>query len=277
MADPSDDQERPTMERRPGPPSTLDELRERLITAGMHALLTNGVAIGLDAVRVADAIEATGAARATAYRALADDELDPQARLRKEVLLRVLERDSRAHNVDVVTGAFAAEYVRLADRAASDDIAERTAAFRSMLRVGGAAAYQNVASSRERAILTAAYGSESSQDPDPDGWRHNALAAGEHLVTRQFAEFYAANMELFGNRLRPGLTLDQFSVAAAALLEGLAMRDRFRDDLDGIVLSTGPDGDDEVWTLYAAALEGLVWAFFEPDPDNPAAVDVTLR
>lgn len=233
----------------------------------MGALLSEGVTIGLDAVRVADAIETTGASRATAYRALADDELEPQELLRREVLLRVLQRDSRAANLGVVEAAIAEEFERFGELPEPDDAAGRARLHRALIRASSAASYHNVAGLRERAILIAAYGATSSLDPGTEAWQHEALVAGEHGLSSQFGQLYAESLAMFGLRLRPGVTIEHFAIALASLLEGLVMRARFRDDLDGIVLPTGPDGDDEQWTLFGIASEGIVQAFCEPVPD----------
>lgn len=254
-------------ERRPGPPSTLDDLRERLIEAGTRALLAEGVTIGLDAVRVSDAIEATGAARASAYRALAHDELEPQELLRREVLLRVLQRDSRGENLAVVERAIADEFAEFGDLPSPDDAPSRARLHRALIRASSAASFRNVAGSRERAILMAAYGAASSRDLDSDAWQREALCEGERELSRQFGQLYAESLRTFGLRLRPGITIEHFAIALASLLEGLALRARFRDDLDGIVLPSDPGGEDEEWTIFALAAEGIVGRFCEPVPD----------
>lgn len=37
--------------------------------------------------------------------------------------------------------------------------------------------------------------------------------------------------------------------------------------LEGIVLPTGRNGEDQEWTLFAVGLEAILQHFFEPDPD----------
>jgi len=37
--------------------------------------------------------------------------------------------------------------------------------------------------------------------------------------------------------------------------------------MEGIVRATGPGGGAQEWTLFAVAFEGLVWQFFEIDPN----------
>jgi hypothetical protein len=37
--------------------------------------------------------------------------------------------------------------------------------------------------------------------------------------------------------------------------------------MNGIMRPTGPDGEEQEWTLFGLALEALAYEFFELDPD----------
>ena len=63
--------------RRPGPDSTLAEVRAALVEEGVEILARVGVDLGLDRIKLADVIAATGVGRSSAYRSLADPELNP--------------------------------------------------------------------------------------------------------------------------------------------------------------------------------------------------------
>ena len=69
----------------------------------------------------------------------------------------------------------------------------------------------------------------------------------------------------------------QFTVTVGALAEGCSLRQRLDPDMDGILRPTGPDGEDQEWSVFAIGLEALQRLYFEPDPDwtpgPPAAVD----
>jgi hypothetical protein len=70
-----------------------------------------------------------------------------------------------------------------------------------------------------------------------------------------------------GFRLREGLTLRQFAIAAESLAEGCALRSRVdASDMSGIVRGKGPNGASKEWTLFAVGLEALALQFFELDP-----------
>ena len=50
------------------------------------------------------------------------------------------------------------------------------------------------------------------------------------------------------------------------------MREGLSDELDGISRPSGPEGENEEWTLLGIAFDGMFRAFFEPDdPADPFA------
>lgn len=259
-----------TTDRRPGPESTLEDVRDLLVEAAVSDLRTRGIEIGLSHIKLSDAIVAAGVTRSTAYRSLADDTLSPQEVLRREVLRHVLSRDARDANLAVVQAAVASELERQQANLDSDHIGQRTAALRSVIRVGTEASYRTITSSTERSILSASYG--ALQSSGVTDWRLEALADGEAKVSELFGSLYTDICERFRYRLRAGLELVQFGTAAAAAIEGVAMRHGLNDHLEDIQRATGPHGEIESWTLYGIMFEALFTVFFEPsEPDAPFA------
>ena len=253
------------MSKRPGPESTLDDVRDQLVTAAVDAIERVGVDVGLDHIKLADVIEAAGVGRSTAYRSLADDELAPQEVLHRELLAQILGRHHRRTNLSIVTAAAMDELARQQTNLDSGDPELRAVAIRALIRVGSEASYNEVVASTERAILISSYGAlRSSSTRD---WRHDALTRGEEVLATLFGELYAGLSEIVGYQLRAGLKMEQFSTAIAALLEGLAMREGFSEHLAGIERPTGPNGESEPWTLFAIGFEGLYAVFFEPRPE----------
>ena len=71
-----------------------------------------------------------------------------------------------------------------------------------------------------------------------------------------------------GFRLREEFTLHQFVIAADSLSQGYGLRDRIDNSFaERILRPTGPGGEDQEWTLFAVAFEGLIEKFFEIDPE----------
>jgi len=256
--------------RRPGPDSTLEEVRTRLIDSATEALLSLGMEIGLEQVKLSDAIVRAGVTRATAYRSLADERLGPQDTLRREVLARLLSRDSRRENRDLVGEAAANVLSERSADLASDDIVARTAVLRALIRAGAEASHTSIASSVERGLLMSSYGALMSQGATGSSWQLERLRTGEQTLLDTFSELYDALIATFQLRLRGSLTNAHFATIIAALAEGLGMRSIVNDHVVGVPLATGPEGECEEWTLQGMGIVALVKAFLEPiDSDDP--------
>lgn len=65
--------------------------------------------------------------------------------------------------------------------------------------------------------------------------------------------------------------VDGFELVAQlgiALSEGISVRTRFDEsELPDVVLNTGPDGEEQTWTAFAAGYWALLNTFLEVDPD----------
>ena len=256
--------------RRPGPESTLEQTKALLIEASIELLRERGIDVGLSHIPLSDTIARAGVTRSTAYRSLADDELTPQAVLHREILLYLLTRYKRSDTLDQISGEIGAELQKHASVLETGDVASRTAAMRSVIRVGANSSYHDVIESPELAILTAIYGAlQSSATID---WRHHAVAEGERGLTQMFTELYTGLTELFQYQIKPPFTMEQFTTTGASLVEGIAMRQGFNDQVTMIDRPTGEDGALEPWTLFAIAFESLFVGMFEPrNPADPYA------
>ncbi len=102
-----------------------------------------------------------------------------------------------------------------------------------------------------------------------------ALDLSYQAVTERMEGIYKAGMDFVGYRVRSGLTVRQFTIAVAALAEGCVLRDRVDSaHMNSIMRPTGPDGEEQEWTLFGLALEALANEFFELDSDiSPPVVD----
>lgn len=95
----------------------------------------------------------------------------------------------------------------------------------------------------------------------------SALRQSYADVTVKMETIYSSLLAFLGFRLRDGLSVRQFAVAAAALTEGCVLRDRVDPmPMQGIVRPTGRDGEEQEWTLFGLALHALAEQFFDLDP-----------
>jgi|SRR5271166_5617746 len=99
-----------------------------------------------------------------------------------------------------------------------------------------------------------------------------ALLEGYEGFTTLWEGGYAALAGLVGMRVKAPLTLRQLSVAVGALAEGCSLRQHVDPHLGMILRPTGPNGENQEWTLFAIGLEGLLNAFPRTRPGLVAAV-----
>lgn len=86
--------------------------------------------------------------------------------------------------------------------------------------------------------------------------RGPTIAHRHQLAVEAFADMLAEVLEALDVELRPGLTVQQLSMALYALSEGLVLHQRFSTDYVVTV-----DVGDEPWTLFAVAMEGIIQRF----------------
>ena len=257
--------------RRPGPESTLDDVRNSLIAAGSKLLSERGAELGLSRITLSDTIREANVSRSTAYRSLAHDELAPQAVLHQAVLTQLLGRYSKTTSTDAIAAAVTKEFERHTHIVSDGSVQQRTTLLRSLIRIGANTSFLDLIGSPERSLLTAVYGSLQSS-PEPPDWRHEALRQGEANLTRMFSELYTGFSDLFDYQVRAPFTMEQLVAIGASLVEGLAMRHGFNDQIVMVDRATGPDGAIEQWSLFAIAFENLFVTMCEPrDARNPFA------
>ena len=93
------------------------------------------------------------------------------------------------------------------------------------------------------------------------------LREGYTSFTKLWEETFSALAALLGLRIRPESEISQFVMVLVALDQGFALRHRINGTFEYVSRPTGPNGENEDWTLFALGLEALVHQFFEIDPD----------
>jgi len=94
-----------------------------------------------------------------------------------------------------------------------------------------------------------------------------ALADGYLSVSKFWSANFMVLIDVLGVRLRRPWTMDQFAMAVIAYSEGCSLRQRTSDHIEMMIRPTGPNGEDQEWSLFAVGLEALVHQFLEPDPE----------
>lgn len=253
---------------------TRAELRRLLIQTGMLLILDEGIGTGAEHLtfkRVYDHLERTRGIRVRNSSVIGRLWAN-QADFQTEVL-RAVARQTASSAVDQTLAAGAA-VLATSDRSTLE---HRRRAMVETLRQGAAAHVQAIYGSETwppwvGVWALAMAGSEPDGQLAPLG---TALVAGYEEVTARYEEQYAAMLAFCGFRIRSPFTLRQFTVAAGALAEGCALRERVDEaSVRDVELPTGPEGAPQAWTLFGIAVAALLEQFVEPDPDWEAGSSV---
>jgi hypothetical protein len=238
------------------PKQSRDQLRALLLEAGRSLLVEEGLGAAASSLTFKTVFERvqrdTGIrlTNASVIRRVWENQADYQADV-----LAAIAGDEGGQEFEETVGALRAVLdVDLADPES------RARAMRQVCRIGGGESVRSLRESKNWALGTA--------EDLPEGQKRIqvALLDGYEAVTELWEEAYGLLAGLLGLRLREPLTLRQFTIACGALAEGCSLRQRVDDRLEGILLPTGPHGEDEEWALFAIGLEALLRQFFEPDP-----------
>jgi hypothetical protein len=234
------------------------------LAAGQSVLLEEGLGTVADALnfkRAFDRVEGeTGVKLSNAsvigrvWDSLADYQTD---------VLVALASDTSRSNVPEVADL-------VADLLAQWDLSTppaRAAALSEVCRIVGEALGDALRRSSSWSVWISLWATAVSSDlPD----RHQRVLAelmeSYDAINRQGEEAFGGLMTILGYRPRSPLTVPQFLNAAGALAEGCSLRDRVDSKMVGILRPTGPQGEDQRWTIYGIGLHALVQEFFEPDP-----------
>ncbi len=240
-----------------------EDLRNLLLAAGRDLLRREGLetaSTNLTFARVFEHVEGKTGRRVTnasVIRRIWTNQADYQA----DVLIS-LAHDQQRPEIEQTLQAvgLVLEGVDL------ESVDSRRRALGELCRIAGNASTRSIASSpywslwfSTLAIATAT----SSRNP--------RLTAAVKESYRSITEFWEANygllIEYLGFRVKAPRTLREFTIAVTALTDGLSLRQHVEETVYELVLPTGPNEEDQEWTIFSCALDALAEQFFEPDPD----------
>jgi hypothetical protein len=252
------------------PKQSREELRSLLLRTGRDLLIEEGFGIGVDTLtfkRVFDRVEADSGLRlsnASVIRRVWENLADYQA----DVLATIAGTDG--------LGSYDKTVEALGPVIAGLDLSTpqaRALALREVCRIGGATNILVLLESPNWSLWIAVWAlatAEGLSEPGQSSHQERirfALLEGYEGFTGLWEGAYVALAALVGMRVREPLSMRQLTVAIGALAEGCALRQRVDPHLEGILRPTGPNGEDQEWTLFAIGLEALLLQFLEPDPD----------
>lgn len=237
-----------------------DEVRERLIEAGITTLLKEGVDSGLDAIGLDAAIANAGVPRGMSYRIWQDSDRTPQDALRHDVVLSLLSLPAAA-GFDATKAHLEAELARASGETNTDSRDGRRKLVSELARVVGQFNHDLLDSSSEWRLynaLRAAAITRLEIDPEVE----ELLKRGEDLLIERYASLYQWVAETLDVPIRQGFTIEQFAAAAYGLNEGLTGRLSTSYQRTGIA-RTSESGETQDWALFSIGLEALIFHFFD--------------
>jgi len=241
-----------------------DELHDMLLQEGREILVDEGLETGssnLTFKRVFDRVEARTGERIT-NASVIKRVWHNQADYQTDVLVSIA-RDETRPEVGGALDAIAAALEHL-DLSSPES---RAAAVGELCRVGGTASSTSIDRSTNWPLwISVVAMATATTSPEQQQRIKSALQDGYASVSRFWSENLALLIELLELRVRPTFTLDQFVLAVVAYSEGCSLRQRTGDHIEVLIRPTGPDGEDQEWSLFAVGLEALVHQFLEPDP-----------
>jgi hypothetical protein len=253
------------------PRQSKDDIRSLLLEAAQAILREEGLGVGMDTLtfkRVYERVEQSTGLRLT-NASVIRRVWENQADYRTDVLLSIAADENHVEMDETLTAL-----VPTLERLDLSTLEKRSSALTELCRVGGNANIVSIGDSENWSLWFGVWSQATAGEITEQKQRlQRALLKGYESVTDMYTQTFQALADLVGYRLRPALTMRQFTVSVGALAEGCTLRNRVEGDTDGILLPTGPDGEAQEWSLYAIGAEALARRFFEPDPDwvPPAA------
>ena len=235
----------------------LEEGREILFEEGFEADSSN-----LTFKRVFERVEAKTGQRLT-NASVIRRVWENQAEFQADVLVSIAKDEARTEAGGAVD-AIAAVLTTL-DLSTQES---RARALREVCRVGGTASSTAIAKSGNWPLwISVVAMATATAAPEQQKRIKAALADGYFSVSKFWSENFSVLMDVLGVRIRRPWTMDQFAMAVIAYSEGCSLRERTSDQIEMIFRPTGPNGEDQEWSLFAVGLEALVHQFLEPDPE----------
>ena len=241
-----------------------EELRTTLVEEGREILFSEGLKAGssnLTFKRVFDRVEAKTGLRIT-NASVIKRLWENQAEFQADVFVTIAHDEERRAEG---SGQRVVALLRDCDMTTPEG---RGRALREVCRVEGNASSTAINESANWQLWMASWPWQRPRRLRNCRTRIRAAVADGYLsVTRFWSRNFLFLIDLLGFRIRHPWSIDHFSTAAIAYAEGCALRQLPTGEIEMVVRATGPNGEAQEWSPYAAGMEALVHQFLEPDPE----------
>lgn len=233
------------------PRRTGEQTKDLLIRTGLAMLLDRGITAGVSHIRLQEVVKRAGLTTGAAYRLWAD-------------------QDAFHHDLAVAAARWRSDVPVAQTWGRIGDLVGSRAPLMEVVRQGAQAhvdTFDDEERSRQRSarsFLTAlALRASSASWPD----LQDASVARHTDSVREFAALYSTLLGAYRRRMREPFTVEDFTVAMAALGEGFALH-----AIEGIphphLQWPHPPGVGEDWTLFGVSVWALIEGYTEPEEGN---------
>jgi hypothetical protein len=185
-----------------------------------------------------------------------------QAEYQADVLVS-LARDQRRPEIEQTLRALGS----VLEEVDLQSVDSRCHALHELCRVGGGASSRAIASSPYWSLwVSMQVIAITSSQSDQRGRMVDAVSESYDSVTDFWEANYLVLTEYLGFRVRAPRTVRQFTIAVTALTDGLSMRHHIDGEIHELVLPTGPNHEDQEWTIFSCGLAALVDQFLSRIP-----------
>ena len=245
------------------PRLSSEETKSKLIDAGIQALCSSGMSVGLDSVNLEQAVRDADVSRSSAYAVWSNSGYSPQEEFQREVLLRAIsDRRKTLEELNSHVGALYDSLCKsgLSPREVMRELIRQTSA-KNVRATADSIGWKLVIALR--AVLHSAPPSERSDELVE--WMNEQNAVLSQYTTEEVHKPMAAAFKLeprpeYGER-----AWELAEVCASAVSEGFAMRYWLGegDYVDGVPHPASNDGEAN-WGLFGLLYEQIVETFFIP-------------
>jgi AcrR family transcriptional regulator len=253
-----------------------ESIRADVLGAALEILSEEGLGTGVERISLDRAVARAGVPRASAYRLWTDHDVPPQAAFQRELLYRLAAQDEGGERNLDTTAAAANAVLAAWPRIPELSPDERWPVLRELIRVASQVNLDTVTVSPLWQAWIGVVGAASSRNLAADDDLRRAILLGEERASTRYVGLYEALAATFGLRPRAPYTYRHFATVSAALVEGLAIRDRASQYTRHIQRATGPGGAMQDWTMFGIAMEAVARQCFESDPDSPSPTPIPL-
>lgn len=255
------------------PYTSADRVKDAVLDAGRKLLVAQGPAAtsGID-VKLKDAIVAADVPKTSAYRVFSDDEHSPQSMFSSELVRSLLTSGNHtdpAVTLDAAGEVLDAHVGSLAEGTDQD----RAVVLRELVRVATSVNNAQLAESIDFRIFVVVLASCSGPGVQVDPSIIDTVI-GMEAEGSGFRTFYEELASLFGLQLRPGWTWSAFDAVATGASYGSALREGHNPHTP-IMRPTGPNGEDQEWSVVGVLLEGLILTATERAADAARSADLS--